>query len=114
MEPQLNWLQSRFRLDDGALRSMVCTLPSVLGYHIENNIELKLAFYADILGEDESIRLVANDPRFLSYSLEKRIRPRFLEATELGMIVDKKLLSYLVKYTDKKWNNKVNKFRALL
>jgi len=66
MEPQLNWLQSRFRLDDGALRSMVCTLPSVLGYHIENNIEPKLAFYADILGEDESIRLVANDPRFLS------------------------------------------------
>jgi len=111
IEPQLCWLQSRFGLDDEGLRSMVSGLPTLLGYHINNNIEPKMEVYADLLGEEESLRYLAKDPILLSYSLEKRIKPRLAQATELGMVVDKWLLQYLVKYTDKNWSNKIEKYK---
>ena len=111
IEPQLSWLQSRFGLDDEGLRSMLCTSPTLLNVNMKNIIEPKLDFYADILGEDESIRLIAKDPRFLTYSLEKRLKPRLAEASALGIIMDSCFLNYLAKLTDEKWGNKIEKYK---
>ena len=91
---------------------MVYGFPPILSYSMKDNIEPKLAFYANALGgENEAIYAVVNDPRLFSYSLEGRLKPRLKEASELGMVVDILLLSHLAKYTDVKWGNKIENHR---
>ena len=110
VEPKLNYLQSRLALNDEQLGRMACSLPSILSCHIENNIDPTFEFYTDLLGEKEGTRLISNDPRFLSYSLEKRLKPRLAEASSLGMIVDKTSIEYLAKCTDERWSEKLERY----
>ena len=110
LELRLSWLQSCFGLDDEGLRSLVCQKPTILKLRLEN-IKPKMEFFANVLGEDDAIRAVAANPVLLTCSLEGRIKPRYAEATKLGMVMDKPLLILLVKYTNEKWGKKVEKYK---
>ena len=116
MEPKLLYFQDRFFSsfddndgDDNGLSNMVRKHPSLLTYGIDTNIEPKIAFFANEVyggskkGEIAALRLAGHDPKFLSYSLEKRLRPRLKEIRELG-IEQKMSIGSWVKLTPAKWD----------
>lgn len=65
---------------------MVCKQPTLLGYNIERNLEPKLTFFANkVFAGDEAkaLRVSAHTPLLLTYSLEKRLLPRWEQCQEL-------------------------------
>ena len=73
-------------------------------------VEPTLNFYIDAMGdESEALALVTRDPRSLSRSLEKRLKPRLQEAQDAGMIIDSKFLNSMMAYTEDGWNKRLLK-----
>jgi len=70
-------------------------------------LEPTLNFYIDALGKDHALAFVTRIPASLSYSLEKRLKPRLKQALDVGMVVDSKLVSLIMFYTNEKWDRKV-------
>lgn len=54
---------------------MVHRFSPLLGYSIENVIKPKLEFLLNTMGKP--LREIVNYPRYFSYSLEKKIKPRY-------------------------------------
>ena len=109
MEPKLDWLQQRLSLTDEQLSEMIQRYPALLTLNVEGNLEPTLCFYIDALGKADALALVTGDPSAFGRSLEKRLKPRLERALDVGMIIDSKLLSLIIKYTDDQWNRKVTK-----
>ena len=78
VEPKLEWLQTRFDLDDVQLRKMVLTLPSLFNYSVEDNLAPKLDWMQTRLDlNDSGLRtLVLLFPPLLGCSLEDNIAPK--------------------------------------
>ena len=81
--------------------------PGLLSCSIDRNLEPTLNFYIDALGKDHALAFVTRIPASLSYSLEKRLKPRLKQALDVGMVVDSKLVSLIMFYTNEKWDRKV-------
>jgi len=80
LDPSVQWIEKRFNLrDKSAVGDMICKHPALIAYNVKNNLEPKIVFFTKVLGGDESkaLAIFTHDPTFLSYSLEKRIRPRW-------------------------------------
>ena len=85
-------------------------MPPLLGSNIDTNIDPTINFYIDALGdESEALDLIIQRPASLTYSLEKRLKPRLQEAQDAGMIIDSKFLSSMMTYTEDGWNKKLLK-----
>ena len=52
---------------------------------------------------------VIQNPTSLSYSLEKRLKPRLEEAKEAGIIVDTKFLTSMMAYTNDDWDMRLTR-----
>ena len=86
LEPKLQWLQTRFHLDDAGLKMMVLRLP-VLCYSVEANIQPKLGFFEEELGlsPSEVCASIVSAPARLGYSLKTRYRPRLEVCRAVGV-----------------------------
>jgi hypothetical protein len=105
LEPTLSWLQDRLSLDDKSVCELVQKLPSVLGYNIATNLEPTIKFYEDCVGSNAAIQLIANNPRILCSSLEKRLKPRLVECQEAGIQVDIPTIQRIACYAELLWSN---------
>ena len=105
IEPKLNWIQQRLSLTDEGLSKLIQQRPPILGCNIGTNLEPTLNFYITALGdESNALAFVIHNPTSLSYSLEKRLKPRLEEATDAGMIIDFKCLNAMMTMTNDQWN----------
>ena len=85
-------------------------MPSLLGCNIDTNIEPTLNFYIDALGDErKALTFVIHNPISLTFSLEKRLKPRLEEATDAGMIIDSTYLRSIMVCTKEKWAKKMLK-----
>ena len=85
-------------------------MPTLLGYNIDTNLDPTINFYIDALGdESKALDLILRIPASLTYSLEKRLKPRLEEAIDVGMIVNSTCLRYIMVYTDSQWAKKMLK-----
>ena len=103
IEPKLDWLQQRLDLDDASLSKMIQLMPSLLSLNVDTNIEPTINFYVGVLGEGEALAFLQQDPIMITYSLEKRLKPRIEQARDAGMIIDTKCLQQIGKLTNDKW-----------
>lgn len=110
LESKFSWLMNRYGLKDTTdLKRMLLALPSIVGYNHVKNIEPKLTFYEELLGDKQKTnQFVTRDPRFLSYSLENRIKPRVEQAEEIGMKINPSTLNNIIKATDERWSRAVS------
>ena len=107
MEPKLEWIQQRLYLTEDELSDMIQKQPALFGCNIPNNLEPTLNFYIDALGKEEALALVTRNPHSFTFSLEKRLKPRLKQALDVGMVIDYKLVSLIMLYTNEQWNKKV-------
>ena len=85
----------------------------VLTCNIDTNLEPTLDFYIDALGDkSEALALVTRNPGSFSRSLEKRLKPRVVEAKDAGMILDYACMLQIVFFTKEKWDKKASKAMA--
>lgn len=71
---RLTWLREQVGLDATELAHVVRTLPAVLMYAVDGNLDRKWAFLSSMMGATK-VDVVAQ-PRLLSYHLEQRAMPR--------------------------------------
>jgi len=71
---RLSWLREEVGLDAAELAHVVRTLPAVLMYAVEGNLDRKWAFLSSMMGATKAD--VVGAPRLLSYHLEQRAMPR--------------------------------------
>jgi len=76
----------------------------LFSYSIESNLEPKLEFFIDVLGE-EAMVLVEHNPSLLGYSLKNRLKPRYRDAQGYGLKLDAGLMRRMGQYTDKQWGD---------
>ena len=95
LESKLDWLQTRFDLDDAGLRKIVLTFPQLFNYSVEDNMAPKLAYLEREISLSRPVlrEHVLRNPAILGYSLDKRYRPR-VEACRAAGVDAKCVLSY--------------------
>ncbi|KAF8029068.1 hypothetical protein BT93_E1671 [Corymbia citriodora subsp. variegata] len=77
---------------------MVRRCPALFTFSIENNFKPKLEyFHGEMGGRLEELR---NFPQYFAFSLEKRIKPRHMEAVESGVRL---ALPVMLKSTDEEF-----------
>ncbi|CAB9511669.1 mitochondrial transcription termination [Seminavis robusta] len=109
IEPKMEYLQTKFQLDEENLLKMIKTMPTLLGMSF-NNINNTLQFYSDCYGEDQALQFVIGNPGLLTLSLKNRLIPRWEQAVELEF--EKEVpISVLAMHTPKKWENYVESKR---
>lgn len=72
--PRIRYLKQR-GLSERQIAFMVGRFSPLLGYSIEEVLKPKLDFLVNIM--EKPIKEVVDYPRYFSYSLEKKITPRF-------------------------------------
>jgi mTERF domain-containing protein len=104
VRPKLQYLRTRFELDDDALKDLILKSPPLFGYPTDN-IEEKLQFYSNLIGEREAKRLVVKSSNLLRQSLEKRLKPRLEEVEKSGAKVrwNETLIRRLAIRTNDQW-----------
>ncbi|KAG0563487.1 hypothetical protein KC19_8G035100 [Ceratodon purpureus] len=73
LRPRVKFFQD-LRFHNEAICSMICRFPPLLSYNPEPVLKPKLDFLVNSMGRD--IFEVVEYPRYFSYSLEKKIKPR--------------------------------------
>lgn len=73
LRPRVKYLQD-LRFHNKAICGMICRFPSLLSYNSETVLKPKLDFLANSMGR--KVYEVVDYPRYFSYSLEKKIKPR--------------------------------------
>ena len=100
-------------MTDDELSKIVQQYPALFSYNIDNNLEPKLNFYINALGdENEALALVTRIPALFGYSLENRLKPRLQEALDVGMQIDSKCLNTMMINTNEKWKKRLSKERC--
>ena len=102
--PKLRFLRFTFELDDEELKNLVTKRPSLFTMS-EKDIEEKLQFYSELVGETEAKRLVIKSPNLLTVSLKKCLRPRLAEVESAGkkIIWTETLIQRLARRTPELW-----------
>lgn len=80
---RLTWLREQVGLDAAELAHVVRTLPAVLMYAVDGNLDRKWAFLSSMMGATKAD--VVAQPRLLSYHLEQRAMPRHAFLASRGM-----------------------------
>jgi len=102
IEPKLVWLQENLHLSNEELLSYVCSFPNILTRGIDM-LEEKLAYFQEILGEEEGREMVRSNPRLFTYGL-KRYKTRVKDAEEIELPITLKLMRVQIAlYTDEQW-----------
>jgi hypothetical protein len=101
-EPKVAWLQHD---DDASLSVVVRRMSPILGCSIETNLEPTIKFYEECVGLDAARTLLANNPRLLGSSLEKRLKQRHAERHVPGIPIDKGVVEPMAMCTEKKWSS---------
>ena len=104
VRPMLQYLRTRFELDEAALKNWILKAPSLISYS-ENTIEERLQFYSNLVGEREAKRLVIKSYNLLMKSLNKRLKPRLEEVEKSGVKVrwNETLLRRMAVRTNDQW-----------
>jgi hypothetical protein len=108
LEPKVVWLQQKRLVlddDDASLSVAVQQMPRIFGCSIETNLEPTIKFYEECVGLDAARTLVANNPRLLGSSLEKRLKPRHAECQDAGIPIAKGVVEPMAVCTEKKWSS---------
>jgi hypothetical protein len=105
LEPKLSWLQQRLSLDDASLSVVVQQMQSILGSSVETNLEPRIKFYEECVGLDATRTFIANNPRLLGSSLEKRLKARHAECQEAGVPIDTGTLQRIAMHAEDLWSN---------
>jgi len=102
--PKLQYLRTRLELDEEALKNLGLKAPSLFSYS-EGNIEEKLQFYSNLVGEREAKRMVVKSSNLLKQSLKKRLKPRLAEVQKSGVKIKwtETLIQRLATRTDDLW-----------
>jgi mTERF domain-containing protein len=69
----------------GIVQTIITGLPSILNLSIERNLQPKVEYLGDRLGEEELSSALMCCPTLLGYSLENRIRPRLEQILAAGV-----------------------------
>ena len=77
LESKMAFLTTRLLLDETQLRKMVLAMPQLFGYNIESNIEPTISFFEETMGLEAARNFIISFALCLSYSLSKRLIPRF-------------------------------------
>lgn len=80
---RLTWLREQVGLDAAELAHVVRTLPAVLMYAVDGNLDRKWAFLSSMMGATKAD--VVAQPRLLSYHLEQRAMPRHAFLASRGL-----------------------------
>ncbi|TYI04889.1 hypothetical protein ES332_A10G050800v1 [Gossypium tomentosum] len=92
--PKLKFLES-IGFSTSAAKSMVLRCPGLFTFSIENNYKPKFEYFKEEMNGDlEELKAF---PQFFAFSLEKRIKPRHIEAIKSGV---KLPLANMLKSTD--------------
>ena len=104
VQPKLRVLQKTFDLSDQELKNLVTKYPSLFSMSVKN-IEEKLQFYSQLVGESEAKRLVTKSPNLLNISLKKCLRPRLAEVKKAGekVVWTEQLIQRLARRTPGQW-----------
>ena len=105
LELTLNWLQQRLLLTDEDLSKFAERMPTpLLGCSVDANLEPTSNFYIKALGDEgEALALLIKDPALFCFSLERRLKPRLMEAHVAGLSIDAGCLQRIGHYTDEQW-----------
>ena len=97
-------MRTRFELDDDALKNMLLKFPALFSYPVDN-IEEKLQFYSNLIGEREAKRLVIKSSNLLRQSVKIRLKHRLEEVEKSGVKViwNETLLRRLAVRTPYQW-----------
>ncbi|XP_022954670.1 transcription termination factor MTEF1, chloroplastic-like [Cucurbita moschata] len=99
--PKLRYLGS-LGFSKSAIVGMVLRCPALLTFSIENNFKPKFEYFSGEM--HRKLEELEGFPQYFSFSLEKRIKPRYVETEQSGKDVS---LSLMLKSTD-------DEFRELL
>ncbi|GAB0495640.1 hypothetical protein MMPV_006943 [Pyropia vietnamensis] len=80
---RLTWLREQVGLDATELTHVIRTLPAVLMYAVDGNLDRKWSFLTSMMGATKAD--VVAHPRLLSYHLEQRAMPRHAFLASRGM-----------------------------
>ena len=92
MKPRVEYLKS-IGVRDEDIGKVVARLPQVLGLDVEGNLKPTYEFLSQNFGV--TVEDIINNPALLSYSLEKRIRPRYQFLKSKGLESKYKVASVL-------------------
>ena len=93
-----------FALDDEGLKNLVTKYPTLFK-RSEKDIEEKLKFYSQLVGESEAKRIVTKSSNLLTISTEKRLKPRLSQIRNAGtkVVWTEKLIQRLARRSDVLW-----------
>lgn len=95
--PKLDYLMSLgFSRSD--VVGMVLRCPGLFTFSVENNYKPKFEYFANEM--KGSLEELKEFPQYFAFSLEKRIKPRHIEAVEIGKTVP---LPLMLKTTDEEF-----------
>ena len=104
LEPKLRFLQKTFDLSDQGLKILVTKQPTLITKS-EKDIEEKVKFYSQLVGESEAKRLVTKSSNLLVRSLKNRLKPRLAQVQSTGnkVVWTEKLIQRLARRSDDQW-----------
>jgi hypothetical protein len=105
LEPKLSWLQLRLSLGNKRLSLVAQRMPQLLCCNIETNLEPTMKFYEDCVGSDAMTAMIATSPSLITFSLEKRLKPRLAVCQEAGIPIDTATVKRIAKYTEDDWSS---------
>jgi len=77
---------------------------SLFDLSIANNLDPTLEFFKECIGEEQAVNLLRKNPKFLTVSLEKRLKPRWEQAQQAGIKLDVRCIQRIVLYTEERWH----------
>lgn len=105
LDPTLRWLQQRLDLtEDADLGRLIAICPSLLSFNVKTNLEPTLNFFKECLGEEAGVSFAVKHPTTFTYSLEKRLKPRFEQVQQKGIEIDPGCVHRLAYMTEGRWN----------
>lgn len=111
MELMLTSLKEKCQLSPEELKELVLRKPILLGRRWDTNIGPQIAMMEKAVGHAgaaaEVKALIFSDPGVLTYSNEKRVRPRLAELKAVSQGVDRSMLSAVCNYTDARWEERM-------
>ncbi|KAJ0027276.1 hypothetical protein Pint_36038 [Pistacia integerrima] len=82
LKPKIEFLKS-LGFSDEAVENMVIRSPGLLTFSVENNLVPKVEFLAEEMNGD--LEEIKKFPQYFSFSLEKKIKPRYRVLVEHGL-----------------------------
>lgn len=99
--PKIEFLK-RFGFSHGEVANMVVRSPGLLTFSVDQNLRPKVEFFLTEMKGD--VAELKRFPQYFSFSLEKRIKPRYRKLRELGVSMP---LEEMLKLSDGGFDNRL-------